>query len=150
MSTFSYAFILSKPDVQQCQSRIYIAVVMKALICLYRKILQSWLFFILPQMFTCTFPIEQNYGGIIALYKGASSVRQNYIKLSTYVPPPSILQESLKSSRRHKSPFKSHYQFLPNVLGLSRWFMTPPLMNFFVLFCVRTFSPNTRIKHVRQ
>lgn len=70
-------------------------------------------------------------GCIIALYKGASSVMQNYIKLNTYVSPPSILQESLKNSRRHKSPFKSHYYFLSNVLGLSRWFMTPALMEVF-------------------
>lgn len=96
------------------------------------------------------FPIEQNYGSITAIQKGAGCVVQNYIKLSTYASPPSILQESLKNSRRHKSPFKSHQQFLPNVLGLSRWFMTPPLMAFFVLFCMRTFFPNTRIKHIRQ
>lgn len=77
------------------------------------------------------FPTEQNYGSIIAIQKGASSVMQNYIKLSTHASPPSILQESLKNSRRHQSPFKSHYQSLPNVLGLSRWFMTPPLMDSF-------------------
>lgn len=46
-----------------------------------------------------------------------------------------VLQESSRNSSRHNSPFKSCYQFLPNVLGQSRQFMTLPLMDFcFVLF----------------
>lgn len=150
---YTYAFILSKPDVQQLQIRIYLAVVMKILCNMFMQkdsLVSVILYFTSNVCLYQAFPREQNYGSIIVLHKGASSVMQDYTKLSTYASLPSILQESLRNSRWHKSPFKSHYWFLPNVLGLSRWFTTPPLMDFLVLLRVRTFFPNTRKKHIGQ